>query len=389
MEVFINTIKETLPSATIYFFVLLLVALKGVKLQETMKVALMYGICFLLVVIQGENAVHIGGILLLAIFLLTEVFTSDSKRRILFNTHRKVLDFLFRLFIEYYFLLFLVVLIISHIKENNNIILSEWILISVILTILQCVLFALSVTFTTREKFSVKNVSEIIDTLEEVNIHDVLNESERKKVDILIDLEDRTFLTRKDNMHSFLSKTILKSAFCSSNLRYVCRHPVRGLRILLKRGYGTIEMQLIRTIGIKNGYERCKIRRKLYEILYTPMIINSYQANKFERVSYSRDYVNNWILKNYLKNVSVRFNGRRYYPRKGTKNEYISTFIQLFDKDFDELSKEEFFVWCVALEGIGTIGPKTLQKKDAVIRRHDLNKTKIKQAQDSAKNKPR
>ena len=40
------------------------------------------------------------------------------------------------------------------------------------------------------------------------------------------------------------------------------------------RGCSTLEMQLIRNIGIEKGYDKCIIRRKMFEFVYTYIFFN-------------------------------------------------------------------------------------------------------------------
>lgn len=109
------------------------------------------------------------------------------------------------------------------------------------------------------------------------------------------------------------------------------------------RGYGTIEMQVIRNIGLDLGSYRLIIRRKLFELLFSQAVFNSY-INQLSRNSPARNNIKNWILNCYLNLVSVKVDDIVCRPKKGK-----STFQQLFGKDFSKLTEEEFFIWCLGL----------------------------------------
>ena len=191
----------------------------------------------------------------------------------------------------------------------------------------------------------------------------------RTKFAMLVALEDRTFFGRIENSHTVFSPVIAKSALKYMTIRQFL-HPFRTLRKIFSRGYGTIEMQLIRSVGVLHGYDQCKIRRKFFEIVYSTLIFNSYRQRFLEYNGDDTQY-KMWILWCYIQKVPVRFK-RRFFPMNDS-----TTSQQVFGKSFEDLTLEEFFVWCLSLEFFAIIGPKTVNQREDIIIDYNLNRANI------------
>jgi hypothetical protein len=153
---------------------------------------------------------------------------------------------------------------------------------------------------------------------------------------------------------------------------YGGRDVFRAFVRFFKRGYGTIEMQLLRSIGIEFGY-RSTIRRKLFELCYADMIINGYR-NYLERGNggYSREQYREFIIRQYIENVPVKINSTEYRP-----GEY-STVLQLFrKKSLNAVSKEEFYVWCLGLPYYDAIGPIAVGTHRSVLQDCGIDEAKV------------
>ena len=99
------------------------------------------------------------------------------------------------------------------------------------------------------------------------------------------------------------------------------------------RGYSTIEMQLMRTIAIKEGYGYT-FRRKTFEIIYSKLVLDSlckYYKTCNCNTRYFKDYMN--TAKNMVDNSDVLKNIR----------EKIKT-----NKDY---TKEELFILTLSFSG--------------------------------------
>lgn len=222
-----------------------------------------------------------------------------------------------------------------------------------------------------RMKFETKTITDIMQTLKAISIYSVPVKDMETKFNMLVAFEDKTFFDRNEDSHTVLSSRIMKGVFKYIN-RNALRKPLQTTRKIFSRGYGTIEMQLIRNIGVERGYDTCVLRRKLFEIVYSTLIFNSYRR-RFSNKSDSVQNYKYWILWCYIQRVPVKFS-RRFFPAQ------LSTAKQIFGKDFEALSLEEFFVWCISLEFFALIGPKTVMKRDGIVIGYGLNRLKIEAA---------
>ena len=98
-----------------------------------------------------------------------------------------------------------------------------------------------------------------------------------------------------------------------------------------KRGYSTIPMQLMRSIGIKRGYN-CKIRRKLFELIYCKIFFNGIEKMFKEDKVARRDKVKEYYLYIYFHKVNT-FLG----------NASFSKFLNAFDMQYNEKNKKDIY----------------------------------------------
>ena len=71
-------------------------------------------------------------------------------------------------------------------------------------------------------------------------------------------------------------------------------------------------MQLIRTIGVVRGYDKHKITRKVYEIVYSHIFFSSLRQYQVDNSGPTLEHFREYILDIYLKNVLTKINGRRF-----------------------------------------------------------------------------
>lgn len=385
MEFILDLVQDGLPSQVLCILVLLIIVLKDFKLSQNFKVCILYIASFVMI-LMGWIEIYLGIIiLLLAEFALLEIFTEDSEKRSLFNWWYKFIDCVYRLITEYYFVVYLGAIIVLTcgelaVQSCNNASTQDNILCWVCswqskfaawVVLLASALILATILCITRMKFETKTVTDIMRTLKTVDIYSVPVKGMETKFNMLVAFEDKTFLDRDMCSHTVLSPLIMKGAFKYIN-KNTLRKPFQTMRKIFSRGYGTIEMQLIRNIGVERGYDTCVLRRKVFEIVYSALIFNSYRR-QFSDESDSVQNYKYWILWCYIQKVPVKFS-RRFFPAR------LSTAKQIFGKDFEALSLEEFFVWCISLEFFALIGPKTVMKRESIILGYGLNQSKIKAA---------
>lgn len=384
MEFILDLVKpESLPSQVLCLIVLLIVSLKDVKLSQNLKVSVLYLASFIMT-LTGLVEVWLGIVfLMVASFIVLEIFTDDPDKKTLFSFIYKLIDCFYKLIFEYYLCLYLLSILVLFL--GNNIVIScqnhtlgshllsgicaDTSIISIWVIIIASVLIISSLLCITRMKFETRNITSIMYELNPGSIYYVPIETMRTKFTMLVAFEDKTFFSRAENSHTVFSPIIVKSS-----LRYITAHhflhPFRMLRKIFSRGYGTIEMQLIRSVGVLHGYDQCKIRRKFFEVIYSTLIFNSY-CECFAEYNGNSNQYRAWILWRYIQKVPVRFK-RRFFPTDNS-----TTSQQVFGKRFEDLTLEEFFVWCLSLEFFAIIGPKTVNRREDIITKYSLKRGDI------------
>lgn len=346
----------------LFVFALFFASISGISLTTNMRVTLVYAVTFLFYFLDAINAAtsFLGAVFVL--FLVLEIFNNDYSRRRLFGIFRKLLDCAFQLFVEYYFFLFAA-------SELGVWFLRRLQAPEYLTTMTGFLLILTTIALTSRAKFATNTITEIIERLSKnIYIEDAsLDDELSQKLGILLAMEDKDFLERKENQHTIPLRDLVK-AVRKRKLRRVMRHPVDNVKKILVRGYGTIEMQLIRTLGIRLGSYDYKIRRKIYELLYANMIFNSYMG-LFPKQSVARRNIRPWILRNYVCCVSVKFGEHIYYSTREK-----DTIQQLFGRSLEEVSKEEFFIWCLGLRYYDHgVGPIAISVYENLVSQYELD----------------
>lgn len=355
MEFLLDLIDDNLSTQILCIIILLIIVLKDVRICQNLKVGILYIASFVMI-LMGWVEIHIGvAILILAEFALLEIFTEDDEKRSLFGLRYKIIDCVYKLFAEYYFTPYLGAVAIMTvgeliIRECNDVFAQSSVLgyvcswqsnFAACIVLIASGLILAAVLCLTHMKFETKPVTEIMNILRTVSIYSVPVDDMGTKFRMLVAFEDKTFFDRNEDSHTVFSLLVMKGAFKYININTL-KQPLQTLRKIFSRGYGTIEMQLIRNIGVKRGYDTCVLRRKAFEVVYSTLIFNGYRR-QFSNWSDSVRNYKYWILWCYIQKVPVKFS-RRFFPTER------STARQIFGKDFEELSLEEFSAWCISLD---------------------------------------
>lgn len=333
----------------VFIVALFFSALSGQKMDLGQRVALLYSYCLAIVYCRALDPSTIAFGSLIVLFLVFEVFSNEKMLVHLFSFKYKCLDFLYRLIFEFHGALFFFALFTSAYMLSAKSIVSHIIFLVLVIAL---------AAMTSKQHFSAKSISRIIKELEVLGgdpVNCVFSSKDYPKLQILIYMEDGNFLDRKETIHIVTARYLMSrviSRLRTNGLARIKRNLSNpsSLRRYI-RGYSTIEMQIIRNIGLNIGSHRLKIRRKMFEILYSQAVFNSY-IRQLSKKSPARRNIKQWILRCYLRLVSVKVDDTVCYPNKDG-----STFRQLLGKEFSDLSEEEFFVWCLGLphyeNGIG------------------------------------
>lgn len=364
MENFIPLFEDRLPFSLLCFFILFAYILSGVKIQDRLKVGILYIITYALIFMNLDPLIAIISLIVTS-FCCLEYFSSDKRKNEDLKLSEKVLDYVYAMIIECRVMFFFCILggtfclaeIVNNYSQHTA---TDWLhnniaMVMGFTVIVLALLFLILLHFVSSPKFLKKSYSEILNKLTLKPVFAYYEETDIEKFKMLIAMEDHKFLDRDVDEHTVLSFTMcgyyLKIIGITELIRRIWQH-----KSSVWRGYGTIDMQLMRNVGIEKGYE-CKVRRKFFEVCYSRIIYNSY----YRKVGNSPELFKYWILENYIDNVRVKINNKIYAPEGG------NVFDHAFGKNFEELSKEEFFVWCLGLRNYGKIGDRVLKMNQDII----------------------
>lgn len=317
-------------------------------------------------------------ILFIATFIYLEYLTEDTtKIEIIINLRHKLLDYCYMMSFQFHVFWILLSFAFLWIHEHkyfaNDI-------------PLYCSLFFLfwGENNVIAQKFKIASISDISHIfLVDSPLYSYKHSSaKQRKHEILCAFEDKSYLQRRNSYSCIsleyldcLSKRLVAPLKESGGIRRKIKLFVGNLtRTIIIRGYSTPEMQLIRTIGVIRGYERYKISRKIFEVLYSKILfsslLNYYKANTFKGLENFRHY----LLDVYISCVPVRIRGNKY-PKMG----------ELFaGKTYENWSDEEMFVACLGLRFLD-VKEETLAAYNDIILNYHLDKSKIKAISDSFK----
>lgn len=315
-------------------------------------------------------------------FVFLEYLTEDIRKlELVTSLCYKMLDYIFMMFFQYHFAWILMALIALYIARNTCV-LIYW------QTSFECIsaLFLLrGAHLTISQPFKIKSITDMCRVFDEYPPYKFkYREEMQEKFELLCVFEDKTYFQRKDSFscisfeyvkcflknHGFpkvvFFKKILSDVFVPQKIYYIRRQ-------LFKRGFSTPEMQLIRTIGILRGYDKYKIQRKIFEVLYSKVIFSSlkeyHRANTYLELKHYRQY----LLYIYFQTVMTKINGHRCVP--------LSSAFKTPD-DISNWSMNGLFVACLGLS-FRKVSDYNLSLFSDVIEDFGLNTTRIKELNDN------
>lgn len=275
----------------IIFFFAAIGVISYSKFDEQQKILIIYTCLFLLFMLNITSFISTIILLTIIIFIYTEYLSEDSEKLVYINNVRyKIVDFAFMSIFQYEILTIIFSLSVNYIFISNF---NEIKLIGQMLAIL---IFYIGLHRLSVQKFKIQRFTDIIKLFNDIP----LNEFQKGQIDenfyqLIVDIEDSTYFARTKTYTS-ISFEYMKLKLRNKKLSGKIKKIVQASKsiVLGKRGMSTLEMQLIRNIGLIRGYDRV-LRRKIFEILYTEIWIKSiykYYKNNF--------YVNRNNFKFYL-----------------------------------------------------------------------------------------
>jgi len=170
---------------------------------------------------------------------------------------------------------------------------------------------------------------------------------------ILVSIEDKRYFERE--AYSFFSVkyiiSLIKGKIASQRggkkVIYVLVNGNRFIKNIFdeSRGYSTIPMQLVRSLGIKRGYNY-KYRRKIFEILYSRMFFKGIERMFNEDKVTQRQYFKEYLLYIYFHKVNT-------FLGDATFSKFLNAFDMKYnrknEKDIYDCTNEGIFIACMGL----------------------------------------
>lgn len=309
--------------------------------EENQKVFLMYAISCIAVVLNIFSVFITELMLISMLFVSLEYLSADkTKMKLVRGLSDKLLDASYMMIFEYHILPIVTSLILidkAGAFENNA--------VKIFMYVLSILLLIYSLHYCISSKLIVKKAGEILDEFIAINPKVIDWESfDKLPYNILISIEDHSYFIRGSKSYSLLSIGYIKYGWnyvknmyskCISMpdaIGYVKRYVAKNN---FKRGYSTLEMQLIKQLSVLSDYESHKIIRKIYELVYIKVILNSIKNFRgFE----DTDNFKRYLLYIYFDKVSLRVN-----------DVYYRNFYEYIGEDFSKWDKEKFFIACCAV----------------------------------------
>lgn len=332
-------------------------------------------------------------VILLICFIELQIINLNSGT-LLVKSLYKIEDFAFMMVNKYkiiYFLLCNLLLVLYRALNFSNIIAE--ILIEGIFFIL--LIHIISKIY--RNEFRVNSFKQIEDIFEKkaqkFDYKNVLNQNSEInfKLNMLIDIEDKTYMFRKRS-HSSISLEALMCKinrqeeydkivskiegkpvlFFLSNIKITIKYAKKiitkilkaifyknGIKRFIKRGYSTIEMQWIRNVAISIGYEKV-YRRKIFEIMYSNIFFKSLEEKRIYYTYPECFYKNSRLIFKmlivyvYLNTVPTFL----YINNNRIKIDNILKFYKIVNEGeikeeniIERITKEELFIFIMGLSG--------------------------------------
>lgn len=356
-------------------------------------------------------------IILLICFIDIEILNINNETLIV-KTKYKIYDFLFEIMNKYKFMHMYLINFVLNIIINKF---EFFFFMKLIIFFVYFLLFIKIITKIYRNEFKLKEFNSIEEKFESNTIgfryDEVANMQNIEKLNMLIDIEDKTYMYRKRSHSSISIEALMckinrqqryeeiidsvkhKKIWCFiKNIKVFAKYILKiidiilkaviykdGIRRFIKRGYSTIEMQWIRNSGIEIGYDKV-YRRKIYELIYSNIFFKSLKEkrkyNTYPEFFYNNsDYIFKMIIIYvYLKTVPTFI----YKNGKRVKLDNIYQFYSVVRKEpienkkniIYDLSKEEIFIFIMGLSG-KKIDDNLFELYSMYIEKYNIDKTKV------------
>ena len=343
---------ETLFNKNIIFiFFFAMIAIYNYSdLKEYQRMAIIYISVYALAVLNIVGIKMALLLLIVSLFCFFEIFTSDEmKFKILVNPIYKAVDFIYISIFQYSFGGICLALLLLKIKlpetfDKQNIIFRTLSFLFIVWTL----------TAMLQQKYVIHTFGEMYRVftyfpIKKIEFNDKLYEA----CNIVVSIEDKRYFERE--AYSFFSVkyiiSLIKGKIASQRggkkVIYVLVNGNRFIKNIFdeSRGYSTIPMQLVRSLGIKRGYNY-KYRRKIFEILYSRMFFKGIERMFNEDKVTQRKYFKEYLLYIYFHKVNT-------FLGDATFSKFLNAFDMKYnrknEKDIYDCTNEGIFIACMGL----------------------------------------
>lgn len=343
---------ETLFNKNIIFiFFFAMIAIYNYSdLKEYQRMAIIYISVYALAVLNIVGIKMALLLLIVSLFCFFEIFTSDEmKFKILVNPIYKAVDFIYISIFQYSFGGICLALLLLKIKlpetfDKQNIIFRTLSFLFIVWTL----------TVMLQQKYVIHTFGEMYRVFTYFPINKIeFNDKLYEACNILVSIEDKRYFERE--AYSFFSVkyiiSLIKGKIASQRggkkVIYVLVNGNRFIKNIFdeSRGYSTIPMQLVRSLGIKRGYNY-KYRRKIFEILYSRMFFKGIERMFNEDKVTQRKYFKEYLLYIYFHKVNT-------FLGDATFSKFLNAFDMKYnrknEKDIYDCTNEGIFIACMGL----------------------------------------
>ena len=362
------------------------------KKNLKIKASIIYILFYLFAILNIFDIKILIIILSVSLFVVIEfIFVDDIQRKILKKINYCVLDFFYKIICEYKILYFIISMFfisnfLKKVSKKFFILLQIKKLINIDFSFLYFI-FTMIISIILLLRGIVKSINSEFETLDFSNILNKMNilkpfstfSCNTKLYDfanILIDREDRSFFSREKTYNwislEFIKYRLKRMKKESSNLFFKDRYcnninfilyilykfykfiinTIKHIMIIVNevvihrkniknymRGYSTIEMQLIRTLAVKDGYSTHTFQRKTYEFIYSKIFFTSLKNYYiYHHYLNIKDY-KYYLIYLYIRIAPVKINGVLY-----------ENILELYKKKkINDITIEEFYIWVLGL----------------------------------------
>ena len=343
---------ETLFNKNIIFiFFFAMIAIYNYSdLKEYQRMAIIYISVYALAVLNIVGIKMALLLLIVSLFCFFEIFTSDEmKFKILVNPIYKAVDFIYISIFQYSFGGICLALLLLKIKlpetfDKQNIIFRTLSFLFIVWTL----------TAMLQQKYVIHTFGEMYRVFTYFPINKIeFNDKLYEACNILVSIEDKRYFERE--AYSFFSVkyiiSLIKGKIASQRggkkVIYVLVNGNRFIKNIFdeSRGYSTIPMQLVRSLGIKRGYNY-KYRIKIFEILYSRMFFKGIERMFNEDKVTQRQYFKEYLLYIYFHKVNT-------FLGDATFSKFLNAFDMKYnrknEKDIYDCTNEGIFIACMGL----------------------------------------